>query len=116
MVNQFGIAYGTPAATYGLQQISVSLIGLAPQTIVSKLFGVYHVEVSSTTAGAPTFSCDIAKRSAADGFYIKNVNALPAADTCAIGISWDAGAYLKISKSLASYNGLYTVVLVGKTP
>lgn len=115
MVNQFGITSGGGGGGGGggVQQIIINLNGIVSQIIAMKLFGVYHVEVSSDVSGSPTFSCDVMKHAAGDAMFVKNVAAIPAADTCAIGISWNPGDWLRISKSLASHNAVYVVTLVG---
>ena len=116
MVNQFGGTGGSSTVTAaGVQQLVIALAGIASQVILSSLYGVYHVVVSSTTSGAPMLTCDVEKRSAADDLYVKNAATLPAADGCAIGISWVPGGFLAISKSMMSFNGPYDVILVGKT-
>lgn len=115
MVNQFGVCTGGGGSGGGdgSTQIDIALTGTTAQTVGVKLFGAYHVSVESTIPGAPTFTCDVTKRTATDVLFFKNVMAYPAGDGCAIGVAWPSNGYLQVSKSLASYNGIYTVVLIG---
>lgn len=116
MVNQFGGAFagggggGGTGASY--ITVSLALAGLGFQNISTQTMGSYRLTISSPNAGAPTLACDITKRAPGDPMTVKNVMAWPAADTCALGITWAAGGPIQLSKSMASYDGVYTVALV----
>lgn len=116
MVNQFGNVSGSGGGGGGGGGVvvsSVALTGLIGQIIIINTTGVFHVQISSTLAGAPTLSMDITKRAAGDAMTAKNVMSWPAGDGCTLGISWNAGSGVQLSKSLATFDAAYTVVVIG---
>ena len=115
MVNQFGSDIRRPGAGHGqgVRQISVALSGTTPKTLVTKKYGAYRITATSTIAGAPVLTCDVAKRSSTDLIDMKNAQAWPAIDTCALTITWNPGANIMLMKSLSSFNGIYTVIIIG---
>ena len=111
MVNQFGIVAGE--STEGAINIDVVLTGTTAVIISACTHGAFSLMISGQGEGMPVLKCDVSKKSSGDAVYIRNVMALPAVDSCALGIVWDAGEPLKIVKSLASYNGTYDVTILG---
>jgi len=117
MVNQFGFIPGAGGGggggTGGVVVSSVALAGVVAQTIIANATGVYHIQVGSAVAGAPTLSMDITKRAPGDPITAKNVMSWPAGDGCTLGIMWPAGMGVQLSKSMGTFNAVYTVVVTG---
>lgn len=114
MVNQFGaIAGGSGGGGGGISGAQITLSNMDWVNISDKTFGTFHVQLSSDVAGGPSLVCDITKLSAADAYIMGNVLATPAADGCKIGIAWDNGAFLRVSKSMVTFNGVYNLYVFG---
>lgn len=117
MVNQFGGAFaggggGGGGTGASFTTLSITLTGIGLQTVSTQTMGSYHLTISSPNFGAPTLACDVTKRAPGDPMTILNIISWPAADTCTLGITWLAGGPIQLSKSLGTYDGIYTVALV----
>ena len=116
MVNQFGDPFGGGGSGItgtGILYETVSLLGTISVPIVLQTKGSFSVMITSNVSGGPNMTFQVSKATASSAAQFDNFTSSTSADTNKIGVEWSDGGFLRIGKELASFDGEYTVVVVG---
>ena len=113
--NQFGWTYGGGGSgvKIGLLKINVVLSGTLTTTFLTEKSGTYNLIITTNITGAPELSCTISKRKINDPSETANHHARNADDTTALQLVWGPNQYMQLKKTTGSFNGIYTIVVVG---